>query len=149
MFSVKIAEGANKKTLPYIKNWLKNASKEGRIDAALCGGNQVDLLIVPRGSSDSADSAGCLLLAGGKAKSKAAREVSCGLSLKDVLTLSSIGDNSVMLALQKDIYTLDGALLERQDIPVAVSEHAEPEAVLAAAGALLLLGAGSDGLKLS
>lgn len=149
MYSVKIAEGANKKTLPYIKNCIKKASREGIIDAALCSGSQADLLIMPRGSSDASENAGCLLLSGGKAKKKASRELSCGLSLKDAMTLSSIGDNSVMLALQKDIYTLDGALLERQEIPVAVSEHAEPEAVLAAAGALLLLGADSDNLKLS
>ena len=54
-----------------------------------------------------------------------------------------------MLALQSDISALNGALLEPQEIPVTLEAPAEPEAVLAAAGAMLLLGAdASEGLRL-
>lgn len=147
MFSVKIAEGENKKTLPYIKSCLKKASREGLIDAALCGGKNVDLLIVPRGVSEVSENAACMLVAGEQKKKKAAREIRCGLSSRDALTLSSINGKSAMLALQTEIYTLEGELLERQEIPVSLEEPAEPEAVLAAAGALLLLGADPERLK--
>jgi hypothetical protein len=87
-------------------------------------------------------------VAGGRGGKKNAREISCGLSNRDALTLSSIGDNNAMLALQADIFTLGGELLERQEIPVSMEKPAEPEAVLAAAGALLLLGAAPDSLKI-
>jgi hypothetical protein len=150
MFSVKIAEGDsknNKKTFPYIKDCLKKASREGVINAALCGGKNVDLLIVPRGAGEITENAACLLVAGNHGKKKAAREVKCGLSNTDALTLSSINDRNAMLALQTDIYTLSGEVLERQEIPVTMEKPAEPEAVLAAAGALLLLGAGPGNLK--
>lgn len=147
MFNVKIAEGENKKTLPYIKERLKAASRDGRINAALCASSSVDLLIIPRGAYPGGETAGCTLLAGGQ-DIGGENTVHCGLSELDELTLSSIGRTGAMLSLQKDITTLGGKLLERQEIPVRLASPAEPEAVLAAAGAMLLLGADTDRLEL-
>lgn len=147
LFNVKIAEGENKKTRPYIKERLKAASREGRINAALCAGRSVDLLIMPRGAADGGETACCTLLAGGQSGGRE-NAVRCGLSGLDELTLSSIGKTGAMLSLQKDIMTLGGKLLEPQEIPVELGQPAEPEAVLAAAGAMLLLGADTERLIL-
>lgn len=147
LFSVNIAEGGNRKVLPYVKNCLKKASREGAIDAALCAG-RADLLIVPRGAEPRAE-ADYLLLAGGQQPRPGDRALRCGLGGGDALTLSSIGEDRAMLALQASIHTLNGAVLEPQEIPVALAAPAEPEAVLAAASAMLLLGADAQqGLKL-
>ena len=149
MFNVKVAEGENRQAGPYIRECLKKAAREGRIDAALCAGSAVDLLIMPRGAGSSGEKAGCMLLAGGQSREGGEKSVRCGLSAGDELTLSSIGRDNALLSLQKDITTLSGTLLEPQEIPVELARPAEPEAVLAAAGAMLLLGADPDGLKLS
>lgn len=65
--------------------------------------------------------------------------VSYGLSPKDSLTLSSIGNKKMVLTIQRELYTLGGALLERQEIPI--DREGQPMEILAATAALLLLGA--------
>ncbi len=149
MYSVSVARGGNGRLQPYLKTCLKKASREGRIDAALCSGTRADLLIVPPGAEPGPGSPDCLLLTVGQPPAPGTRSVSCGLGYGDALTLSSIGRDSAMLALQKNISALNGRLLEPQEIPIALKAPAEPEAVLAAAGAMLLLGAdASEGLRL-
>ena len=148
MYSVHIASGGSRKTLPYLVDTLKKASREGRVDAALCRG-PADLLIVPRGAEADLD-ARCRLTVGSGEKSGGG-EVTCGLGADRDLTLSSIREDRAMLSLQRELRTLDGNLLEAQEIPVSLErrKEPEPEALLAAAGAMLLLGADpSQGLRL-
>lgn len=145
MYSVHIAPGGSRKTRPYLEKALKKASREGLVDAALCAG-KADLLIVPRGAAITTE-ARCRMTVG------AGREgdVRCGLSEGDDLTLSSIRPDGAMLSLRCCLRTLGGTLLEPQEIPVQLSSgrEPEPEALLAAAGAMLLLGADpSGGLRL-
>ena len=148
MFSVSFGKGGSPRLQPYVKTCLKKASREGTIDAAICSGSRADLLILPRGAS-LGKNGGSLVLAVGQDPPPGPRTVSCGLGYGDALTLSSIGSDSAMLALQADIPALTGALLEPQEISIALDAPAEPEAVLAAAGAMLLLGADpSEGLRL-
>ena len=148
MFSVSFGKGGSSRLQPYVKTCLKKASREGTIDAAICSGGRADLLILPPGAS-LRDGGNCLVLAMGQVKLPGTRAVSCGLRYGDDLTLSSIGAGSAMLALQADIPALNGELLEPQEIPVTLEAPAEPEAVLAAAGAMLLLGADpAAGLRL-
>ena len=145
MFSVRIAPGGSRKTLPYLENTIKKASREGLVDAALCAG-KADLLIVPRGAAADRE-ARCRLTVG----AEKAGDVRCGLGEGDDLTLSSIRADGAMLSLRRDLRTLGGTLLEPQEIPVRLetARSPEPEAVLAAAGAMLLLGADpSAGLRL-
>lgn len=66
--------------------------------------------------------------------------VSCGMSAKDSVTLSSIGGGSVMLSIQRELPTVTGTVLERQEIPVRCPERASPEDALASSAALLLMG---------
>ena len=149
MYSVSVAQGGSERLLPYLKTCLKKASRDGTIDAALCSGSRADLLIVPPGAAPLPGRPDCLQLTVGQPAAPAVRSVSCGLGYGDALTLSSIGRSSAMLALQEDIPALTGQLLEPQEIPLSLESPAEPEAVLAAAGAMLLLGAdASEGLKL-
>lgn len=146
MFSVHVAPGGSRKTRPYLEDALKKASREGKVDAALCRG-PADLLIVPRGAETRLE-ARCRLTAGPAAGDG---EVTFGLGADRDLTLSSIREDGAMLSLQRELRTLDGNLLEAQEIPVALErrKEPEPEALLAAAGAMLLLGADpSQGLKL-
>lgn len=146
MYSVSVAPGGSRKTLPYLVNTLKKASREGRVDAALCL-DSPDLLIVPRGATDPGP-APCRLTVGAVME---AGDVSCGLGPGDALTLSSIREDGAMLSLQRELRTLPGTVLEPQEIPVTLEGRTapEPEAVLAAAGAMLLLGADpSQGLRL-
>ena len=147
MFSVHIAPGGSRKTLPYLEKTLKKASREGLVDAALCAGN-ADLLIVPRGAAADRE-ARCRLTVGGTVPGGG--DVRCGLGEEADLTLSSIRVGGAMLSLRRDLRTLGGTLLEPQEIPVTLetARSPEPEAVLAAAGAMLLLGADpSAGLRL-
>ena len=148
MFSVSFGKGGSPRLQPYVKSCLKKASREGTIDAALCSGSRADLLILSPGASLREDGGG-LVLAVGQDPPPGKRTVSCGLGYGDAMTLSSIGSGSAMLALQANIPVLTGTMLEPQEIPITLDAPAEPEAVLAAAGAMLLLGADtSAGLRL-
>ena len=147
MYSVHIASGGSRKTRPYLEKALKNAARQGLVNAALCAG-KADLLIVPRGAAADRE-ARCRLTVG--AEGSGSGDVRCGLGEGDDLTLSSIRADGAMLSLRRDLRTLGGALLEPQEIPVTLetAREPEPEAVLAAAGAMLLLGADpSAGLRL-
>lgn len=145
MFRVKILEGAGRKTRPFLLKCLKKAALEGTIDAAVCAG-EADLLIVPRGAELPAGEEAKVLLTVGAA---CPGGVSCGLGSSDALTLSSIREGRAMLSLNRELYTLSGEILEPQDIPVTLSAapSPEPETLAAAAGAMLILGAGVEGLR--
>ena len=148
LFSVHIAPGGNRKTLPYLRETLKKAAREGQVDAALCAG-PADLLIVPRGAA-AGTWARCRLTVGAD-PAGGGEEVTCGLGADRDLSLSSIREDGAMLSLRRDLRALDGSLLEAQEIPVSLAggREPEPEALLAAAGAMLLLGADtSEGLRL-
>ena len=75
MYSVHIAPGGSRKTLPYLENAIKKASREGLVDAALCAG-KADLLIVPRGAAADRE-ARCRLTVG--AEGGGSGDVRCGL----------------------------------------------------------------------
>ena len=148
MFSVHIASGGSRKTLPYLAETLKRASREARVDAALTLG-PADRLLVPRGAETDAE-ARCRLTVGHAAPGEG-EAVTCGLGSREDLSLSSIREDGAMLSLRRDLRALDGSLLEAQEIPVSLDRGRapEPEALLAAAGAMLLLGADpSRGLRL-
>ncbi|MCL2342697.1 MAG: hypothetical protein FWC62_02215 [Firmicutes bacterium] len=66
--------------------------------------------------------------------------VSYGLSEHSSVTLSSIGGDTLLLTLQRELPTLDGGSLERQDIPLCAEASVPPLLMLAAAASLLVLG---------
>ena len=71
---------------------------------------------------------------------RACQVVSCGLSPRSSLTLSSLAQRRV-LCVQRQLTALDDTLIEPQDIPLpAVWDCWETEHLLLLAGAYLLLG---------
>lgn len=138
MYCVRIARGGSRKLAPYLQKSIKELSRLGQVDAALCDG-AADLLILPRGAAAPDAQCGLLLAVGCPVPGA----VCCGLSAADALTLSSIRGDRAMLSLQQELRRLDGHVLEVQEIPVTLRGllEREPEAVLAAAAAGLLLGA--------
>ncbi|MCL1807494.1 MAG: hypothetical protein FWG31_07315 [Oscillospiraceae bacterium] len=74
----------------------------------------------------------------------AKQTVTYGLGAQNTVTLSSRSGDGWLLSLQRDIVTLDGKRLERQEIPLP--PLSKPEIALAAAGALLVVGCPPDKL---
>jgi hypothetical protein len=68
--------------------------------------------------------------------------ITYGMSPKNTITLSSIGEESCVLAIQREFLTVRGDMMERQEMKVRGGLR--PSSLLAVAGALLILG-----LKLS
>lgn len=71
---------------------------------------------------------------------RAASAVSYGTSFRDSLTLSSRKGERLLVALQRELVTVDGHVVERQEFPVRVPLGEPALPALAVTGALLLLG---------
>ena len=69
-----------------------------------------------------------------------AAAVSYGTGPRDTLTLSSREGRQLWCAIQRELVTVEGRVVERQELPLRLPDHMSPLSVLAAAGALLLLG---------
>ena len=65
--------------------------------------------------------------------------LSYGLSTRDTITVSSMDLRSIVLSLQREMVTMDGKVLEQQEIPLSAGSS-DPRSVMAASGALMLLG---------
>lgn len=78
---------------------------------------------------------------------RAASAVSYGVSPRDSLTISSREGNILWAALQRELVTVDGQLVERQEFPLILKPGEEELPALAAAGALLLLGVPPEELE--
>ncbi len=64
--------------------------------------------------------------------------VTYGMSARDTLTLSSFAGHTRIMAMQREIMTLSGCILERQE--VTIHDTLPPEILLAVYGALIILG---------
>lgn len=107
-----------------------------------------DLLVVgPDWTGPVAGRCRALLTPGrvGPGLAQAGWVVSYGFSPRDTLTLSSVGDRTALVALQRDLVGLDGRRWERQELRVPLPDGTAPGQLLAAVGARLLIG-GTDGL---
>ena len=67
------------------------------------------------------------------------RAVSYGLSGRDTITLSSLEENRICVAVQREIIRLDGRLVERQELVLPRKETNSTELTLAQVGMRLLL----------
>lgn len=77
---------------------------------------------------------------------RAASAVSYGASPKDSLTISSREGERLWAALQRELVTVDGHVVERQEFPLRVDRGRGELSALAVAGALLLLGVPPEAL---
>lgn len=66
--------------------------------------------------------------------------VSYGTSPRDTLTFSSLEGDRICLALQRELVTLQGTVVEQQEMVLPFPPEASPLPFLATAGTLLLLG---------
>lgn len=86
----------------------------------------------------------CLLLpgeAGPLARQISAEyAVSYGTSPKDTLTFSSLEGDKIVLCLQRELVTLEGTVVEQQELALPFGAGLSPLPWLAAVGVLLLLG---------
>ena len=71
---------------------------------------------------------------------RAASAVSYGTSPRDSLTVSSREGDRLWAALQRELVTVDGHVVERQEFPLSFRAGRDELPALAVAGALLLLG---------
>lgn len=71
---------------------------------------------------------------------RAASAVSYGPSPRDSLTISSREEKRMWATLQREVVTLEGRVVERQDFAIPLVRRGEEMPALATAGALLLLG---------
>lgn len=90
-----------------------------------------------------------VLLPGGMtgALPRAASAVSYGVSPRDSLTISSREGDILWAALQRELVTVDGRVVDRQEFPLRLAPGQEELTALAAAGALLLLGVSPEELS--
>lgn len=65
--------------------------------------------------------------------------VGYGLSSKDTITLSSIEEGRAVLAIQREMITLDEKVLDRQEVPLEYSKLST-DLLMVLAGSLLILG---------
>lgn len=73
--------------------------------------------------------------------------VSYGTSPKDTLTFSSLEGDQICLALQRELVTLEGAVVEQQELVLPFPVGESPLPFLALAGTLLLLGVPPEELR--
>lgn len=66
--------------------------------------------------------------------------VTCGLSARDTITLSSIGSESAVIDLQRSINCFNGSIAEPQEIPVYLGASVDSFALMAAASIYILSG---------
>jgi len=115
-------------------------------------GGAYDLLVVFASASDcatsppSSDLSCHVLLLPGEAQEAIWKQipsgcvVSFGLSPKDSITVSSIEPSSAVLALQRELVTLGGRVIEQQEIPLSIPKATSARDVTVLASGLLLLG---------
>ena len=77
---------------------------------------------------------------------RAASAVSYGASPRDSLTISSREGDRLWAALQRELVTVGGQVVERQEFPLSLAPGTGALSALAVAGALLLLGVPPEAL---
>ena len=124
---------------------LRGLAARGGLGGRCVSGNHPALLVV----SPQAAARGLrlpqrcrtVLLPGGMGGNppQAASAISYGASPRDSLTISSREGNTLWAALQREVVTVSGRVVERQEFPLTLRPGEEELAALAVAGALTLL----------
>lgn len=70
--------------------------------------------------------------------------ISCGMSPKSTITISSINDDSLLAALQRTIVDFNGFEIEPLEIKINLTKAYNPFSVMASAAVLLLMGITPD-----
>ena len=125
---------------------LRGLSARGGLRGRCANGGHPALLVVsPRAAARGTRlprQCRTVLLPGGMGgvPPQAASAVSYGASPRDSLTVSSREEGVLWAALQRELVTVEGQVVERQEFPLPLAPGEEELPLLACAGALLLLG---------
>ena len=125
----------------------------GGPEARSSGQRPALLVVSPRAALRSPITAACrtALLPGdpplAQLALQAASAVSYGSGPRNTLTLSSRTGDRLWMALQRELVTVQGQVVERQEFTWRLSPGSSPQAALAVAGALLLLGISPEQLS--
>ena len=143
---VEMGEGINQAVLRGLSCWREVQGKCAAEHPAL-------LAISPRAAQRGIGLSGAcrtLLLPGQTRQElenlQAASVVSYGTSSRDSLTLSSCRRKRLSVALQRELVTVEGQVVERQEFPVLRVPQMEAMSNLAVVGTLLLLGVAPEEL---
>jgi hypothetical protein len=164
MFSMAVLETGSENISGIIARKLREMPESSTVrsltflnGARLTRGHSPDLLVVSVGKGQRSGRTLCqrcgILLMPGAAAQIASRLcssciVSYGMSKKDSVTISSIDENALVLSLQRELPTLSGRHLERQDIPMRRAPGTDADDMLASGAALLLLGVLPEELRM-
>lgn len=124
---------------------LRGLSARGGLRGQCASGSHPALLVVSpraaaRGLKLPRQCRTALLPGGiGGVPPQAASAVSYGVSPRDSLTISSREGGTLWAALQREVVTITGRVVERQEFPLALRPGEGDLPALAAAGALILL----------
>ena len=124
---------------------LRGLSARGGLRGRCANGGHPALLVVsPRAAARGTRlprQCRTVLLPGGMGgvPPQAASAVSYGASPRDSLTISSREEGALWAALQRELVTVEGQVVERQEFPLALRPGEGELPALAAAGALILL----------
>lgn len=125
---------------------LQGLARWGGLKGRCANGGHPALLVVSPGAAAQGiklpRQCRTVLLPGGMGGEfpQAASAVSYGPSPRDSLTLSSREGDVLWAALQRELVTVEGQVVERQEFPLTLEPGEGELTALAAAGALLLLG---------
>lgn len=109
-------------------------------DVTWTGGNAVlDALVVLPGTRTRVPVRAPVVIAPAECDADAAQLITYGYGARETLTYSSMDTDGPVLAIQRELVTIHGLRLERQEIPL-LPLNAGPETALAIAGALLAAG---------
>lgn len=134
---------------------LRGLSARGGLRGQCANGNHPALLVVsPRVATQGLKRpriCRTVLLPGGigGVPPQAASAVSYGVSPRDSLTISSREGDTLWAALQREVVTVTGRVVERQEFPLTLESETGELAALAAAGALILLDVPPEELDLT
>jgi len=73
--------------------------------------------------------------------------VSYGNSAKDTITISSMEERQLCVAIQRELVTVSGGVVERQELVLTLPQEWSPLPYLASVGALLLLDVPAEEIK--
>lgn len=139
--------------LPFVKSRLRAAGLRepeliGASHPAELAAKPLELLIIAPGATGwaGAEALSCRMVllpgsAGPLARAfQAESAVSYGVSPRDTITLSSLEGSQLCVAIQRELVTVSGGVVDRQEIILSLPEGWRSLPYLAAVGSLLLLG---------
>jgi hypothetical protein len=163
MFSLAVLETENEKIAAAIARVFKKNSGKNNISVLILSSDryaffkacEFDLLVISPNArlTEKTDlNSGCILIPGTLLDSLnsagADYAITYGMSPRDTVTASSISDGGIVVTLQRELVTLSGEILERQDLPKLPLKQSAPEKMMSVLTALLLLGVPPDGIRL-